>query len=165
MKPEITEELEKHRDEELAERKEKRRKVAEEEAARREKALTENPMLAPSWNRPPPPPQKMEVWFNIFNICHLFLSWKYLHNYFSNRSSVWMSHDRNSQQSHQYFCTILNEIDFFIISVDHFRQRLTYTWTVVNHIFKLYWVNSINRPTVYLYGAQNQCTCTSYIDC
>lgn len=60
LKPEITEELEKHRDEELAERKEKRRKVAEEEAARREKALTENPMLAPNWNRPPPPPQKME---------------------------------------------------------------------------------------------------------
>lgn len=70
-----------------------------------------------------------------------------------------MSHDRNSQQGHQYFCTILNEIEFFIISVDHFRQRLTYTWTVVNHIFKLYWVNSINRPTVYLYG----CTKSVYI--
>lgn len=62
-----------------------------------------------------------------------------------------MSHDRNNQQGHQYFCTILNEIDFFIISIDHIRQRLTYT--VVNHIFKLYWVNSIYRPTVCLYGA------------
>ena len=76
MKPDITVALEKFRDEELDERKEKRKKVAEEEAARKkqyEEELLAKGLKPLDWGRPPPPelrgtrqppPQFMEVMRN-----------------------------------------------------------------------------------------------------
>lgn len=64
MKPEIIEELEKLRDEELDERKEKRRKVAEEEEKRKkeyEEELKAKGLVHPDWRRPPPPPDRSKV--------------------------------------------------------------------------------------------------------
>ncbi|CAG2230370.1 E3 ubiquitin-protein ligase UPL2,E3 ubiquitin-protein ligase NEDD4-like,Probable E3 ubiquitin-protein ligase TOM1,E3 ubiquitin-protein ligase pub1,E3 ubiquitin-protein ligase Su(dx),Probable E3 ubiquitin-protein ligase hulA,E3 ubiquitin-protein ligase pub3,E3 ubiquitin-protein ligase TOM1-like,E3 ubiquitin-protein ligase NEDD4,NEDD4-like E3 ubiquitin-protein ligase WWP2,E3 ubiquitin-protein ligase UPL1,E3 ubiquitin-protein ligase ptr1,E3 ubiquitin-protein ligase Itchy,E3 ubiquitin-protein ligase HUWE1,E3 u len=61
LKPEIIEELEKLRDEELDERKEKRRKVAEEEEKRKkeyEEELKAKGLVHPDWRRPPPPPDR-----------------------------------------------------------------------------------------------------------